>query len=275
MESIDKLEQRLVLRNYSQKTISTYLANIKKVARDINKSPSEITEEDLKTYILNNKSRTLSTSTQMMIINSFKALYREIYHKKFDHDILPRPRISQRQPDILSYEEIQIIIDNITNLKHRTIICLMYSCGLRISEALNLRVKDIDSKNNKINIRDAKNMVDRVVMLDPSLLHLLREYTYAYNIHDYIFTGQAGGKYSPVSVRAILKKAISKTDIDKHITTHSLRHSCLTQLIKNGVDLRTVQKIAGHKNINSTANYIKIIDSDILNTDSPIKMIKI
>jgi len=211
----------------------------------------------------------------MSIINSFKALYREMFNRRFDHDILPRPKMEQRQPDVLSTEEFQLLLNGIVNLKHKSIVALMYSSALRVSELINLKVKDIDSKNKKINIRSSKGKIDRVVMLDESILNLLRQYWGQYKTVEYLFEGEKGGKYSVTSVQNIVKSKAKSAGINKRISSHSLRHSCLTQLIKNGVDLRRVQKIAGHKNINTTAGYIKIIDSDILNTESPIKSISI
>jgi len=151
----------------------------------------------------------------------------------------------------------------------------MYSCALRVSEVINLKIVDIDSTNKKINIRSSKGKIDRVVMLDEKLLDMLRTYWMEYQTKEYVFEGSKGGKYSANSIQNIVKSKAKKAGINKKISSHSLRHSCLTQLIKNGVDLRRVQKIAGHKNINTTANYIKIVDSDIIDTVSPISAIMI
>lgn len=275
MKTLELFEEKLLLKNMSNRTIQSYIYNIKLVSKRIKKEIHDISEEDIKKYILKDKIRLLSSSSQMMIINSFKAYYREILNRKFDHDILPRPKMEQKQPDILSTNEIQMLIDSIDNLKHKSIIALMYSCALRVSELLNIKVIDIDSKNNKLNIRCSKGKIDRIVMLDKSILELLRKYWALYKTNEYLFEGAKGDKYSESSVNKIVKENIKTLGIKKRISTHSLRHSCLTQLIKNGVDLRTVQKIAGHKNINTTAGYIKIIDSDILETVSPITMIKL
>lgn len=140
---------------------------------------------------------------------------------------------------------------------------------------INLKIKDIDTENNKIIIKNSKGKVDRIVMLDKSILDFLRKYWTEYKTKEYLFEGSKGGKYSEKSIQTFVKKYAIKAGIIKKISSHSLRHSCLTQLIKDGVDLRTVQKIAGHKNINTTAGYIKIIDSDIIQTNSPISHIKL
>jgi integrase/recombinase XerD len=275
MNNMELFKEKLLLKNMSSKTIELYTRTIQLVSERIGIDIDSITENDLKNHILNDKKRVKSTSTQMGIINAFKIYFKEIKRVRFDTEILPRPKVYQRQPDILSTEEIQQIIDCTDNLKHKAIIILMYSCALRVSEAINLKVNDIDSKNKKINIRSSKGMIDRVVMLDEKLLETLRVYWKTYQTKEYVFEGATGGKYSTNSIQNIVKSKAKKAGINKKISSHSLRHSCLTQLIKNGVDLRRVQKIAGHKNINTTANYIKIVDSDIIDTTSPISAIKI
>lgn len=275
MENFDLFTENLLLRNLSKATIRSYCSQISLVSRTLKKDIDLIDENDLRTLIVKGKARNLSSSTQMSIINAFKAYFKEIHNRKFNHEILPRPKVEQKQPDILSTEEFQSILDSVTNLKHRTIICLMYSVGLRVSEVINIKIKDIDSKNNKINIRNAKGKIDRVVMLDQSVLELMRKYWDTYKTKEYLIEGAKGDVYSAKSIQQIVQTAVKKLGINKKISSHSLRHSCFTQLIKNGTDLRTVQKLAGHKNINTTANYIKLIDNDILSTVSPINSIKI
>jgi site-specific recombinase XerD len=275
MDNMILFKEKLLLRNMSSRTIELYSRTIQLVSERIGIDIDLITEDDLKNHILNDKKRAVSTSTQMGIINAFKVYFKEIKKIKFDTEILPRPKIYQRQQDILSIEEMQKIIDCTQNLKHRAIIILMYSCALRVSEVINLKINDIDSKNKKLNIRSSKGMIDRVVMLDNKLLETLRFYWKTYQTKEYVFEGSKGGKYSTNSIQNIIKTKAKLAGINKRISSHSMRHSCLTQLIKNGVDLRRVQKIAGHKNINTTANYIKIIDSDVLDTESPISAIRI
>ncbi len=275
MDNFDIFKERLLLRNLSDSTIESYVKTIELISKRTGIDIDSITEDVLREYMIDSKKkkRKISSSSQMAIINAFKAYYREVQGRKFNHDILPRPKVEQKQPDILSVEEIETVIKSIENIKHKSIVILMYSCGLRVSELISLKINDIDSKNHKINIRNSKGKIDRIVMLDSFVLQTLREYWRSYKTSKYLFEGQKGDKYSVTSVQNIVKKSVKKLGINKRISSHSLRHSCLTQLIKNGVDLRTVQKIAGHKNINTTAGYIKIIDDDILKTESPIKML--
>lgn len=273
MENLKNFNELMFLKNFSEKTIKNYMSIVVNVSNQLGKNSESVTETDLRSYLLGK--RNYSASTRTAVINAFKCYYRLCFDKDFDNKILPRPKSEQKQPDILSVDEMQSVIDSFSNLKHKTIVCLMYSCALRVGEVTNLKVKDIDSKLNKITIKNGKGKVDRIVMLDNSILELIRKYWIEYQTKEYLFEGSKGGRYSEKSIQTLVKVAVNKVGIKKRISSHSLRHSCLTQLIKDGVDLRTVQKIAGHKNINTTAGYIKLMDSDILGTISPISKIKI
>lgn len=273
MEKLQDFIELMYLKNFSEKTSKNYFSIVKNVSLFLNKCPTEITETDLRRYILNNKH--YSSSTRMSVINAFKCYYKLCLNKEFDNKILPRPKMEQKQPDILSVEEFQSMADYVENIKHKAIICLMYSCALRVGEVVNLKISSIDSKNNRIQIKNGKGKIDRVVMLDTSILSLLRIYWETYKTSVYLFEGQKGGKYSEKSIQTLVKRLANKIGLNKKISSHSLRHSCLTQMVKDGVDLRKVQKIAGHKNINTTAGYIKLVDSDILDTISPISKIKL
>ena len=273
MENLKNFNELMFLKNFSEKTVKNYMSIIVNVSKQLGKNSEDVKEIDLRGYLLGK--RNYSSSTRMAVINAFKCYYRLCFDKDFNNKILPRPKVEQKQPDILSTEEMQSIVNSFTNLKHKTIVCLMYSCALRVGEVINLKVKDVDSKLNKITIKNGKGKIDRIVMLDKSLLELIRKYWVTYQTKEYLFEGSKGGRYSEKSIQCLVKSASEKVGIKKKISSHSLRHSCLTQMIKNGVDLRTVQKIAGHKNINTTAGYIKLIDSDILGTVSPISNIKL
>lgn len=273
MEKLKDFMELMFLKNFSEKTSKNYLSIVRNVSAELKKEAIDISELDLRKYLLTKKN--YSSSTRMAVINAFKCYYRLCLNKEFDNKILPRPKMEQKQPDILSIEEFQAMADYVQNIKHKAIICLMYSCALRVGEVVNLKISDIDSKNNRIQIKNGKGKVDRVVMLDSSILNLLRIYWEAYKTSLYLFEGQKGGKYSEKSIQTLVKRLASEIGLNKKISSHSLRHSCLTQMVKDRVDLRKVQKIAGHKNINTTANYIKLVDSDILDTISPISKIKL
>lgn len=273
MDYIQEYKELMFLKNMSPRTISNYVGVLSHVSRFCKKSPEEILETDIRKYLLSK--REYSSSSRMNTINAFKSFYSVVLDKRFDHRVLPRPKVEQKQPDILSVEEVSSILKSIVNIKHRAIVALMYSCALRVGEVINLKISDIDTKNHKINIRNGKGKVDRVVMLDQSLLVLLRGYYTVYRTSVYVFEGAKGSRYSQRSIQAIIKSSVARCGILKNISTHSMRHSCLTQLVKDGVDLRSVQKLAGHKNINTTANYIKMVDSDVLGIISPLSKVSL
>lgn len=272
MENLQEFKELMFLKNFSEKTSKNYLSTISNVAKCLSKDANEITELDIRGYLLSRQH--YSSSTRMSVINAFKCYYKLCLDKEFNNKILPRPRVEQKQPDVLSVKEFQHMVDFTKNIKHKAVMCLMYSCALRVGEVVNLKVQDIDAANNKIQIKNGKGKIDRIVMLDANILKLLREYWQSYQTKTYLFEGNKGGKYSEKSIQTLVKSISNKIGLKKKISSHSLRHSCLTQMVKDGVDLRTVQKIAGHKNINTTAGYIKIADVDILGTVSPISKIK-
>jgi len=166
-------------------------------------------------------------------------------------------------------DEIRKIINSITNLKHRAIISTIYSCGLRISEAVNLKINDIDSSAMTVKIVNAKGRNDRIVMLSEKLLSLLREYFKEYKPKAYLFEGQKGEKYSSRSIQQIFNNAVKKVGIKKKVTVHSLRHSFASHLLDNGTDIRFIQELLGHKHLSTTQIYTLINPASVKKIKSP------
>ncbi len=273
MELLDKYEDLLTIRKVSSKTMITYL-RIAKSLIDYDKTFFEGEQSVIIKYLSNRVKQGISASyliQYIAVIDFIRGNILDIH----DRIKIEKPEKEVIVPDVLTTDEFQILYSSVHNIKHKAILALMYSSGMRVGEVVNLKMKDVDGSNSKIIIRQSKGKVDRVVILDDSILSLLREYFIAYQPNIYLFNGSTGGKYSTRSIQAIVKNSCRKAGITKNISTHSLRHSCFTQLIKNGVDLRTIQRLAGHKNINTTAGYIRISDEDVLSVKSPIKGIKI
>jgi integrase/recombinase XerD len=164
MEELKYFNELMFLKNFGKGTVKAYNSTITIVSVRIKKPANEIDEIDLRGYLIKNKK--LSSSSRMAVINAFKCYYRLCFDRDFNHKILPRPKVEQKQPDVLSLGEIQSILDAIINLKHKCIVSLMYSCALRVGEVTSLKLKDLDSKNNKITIKNVKGKVDIIVMLD-------------------------------------------------------------------------------------------------------------
>ncbi len=176
----------------------------------------------------------------------------------------------RKLPEVLSIEEILSLIQVTHNLKHRTIIAMLYSCGLRIGELLNLRLADIHLRRRQLQIRNAKGRKDRYVVLADSVLPLLNNYLMSYSPHEYLIEGKVGKPYSASSVRKFLKRSCRLANIHRPITPHTLRHSYATHLLEQGIGLRHIQELLGHSKPETTMIYTHLARKDLLNVASPL-----
>ena len=182
---------------------------------------------------------------------------------------IERPKKAKKLPEILSSHEVKTMLDSILNLKHKTLLWLVYSAGLRIGEALSIRITDIDSKRMVIHIKSAKGKKGRYTLLSKNFLDLLRLYYKAYKPKDLLFEGQDGTLYSRSSAQSILKTAAKKANIKKLITLHTLRHSFATHLLENGTDIRYIQTLLGHSSPKTTMIYTHVSETSIRNIKNP------
>jgi site-specific recombinase XerD len=242
---------KLLLKQYSTNTIDMYCHYFKKFL-DSFSDIDTLSESQVCNYVLNQKCK--SESQQNIIINTIKFYYEKVRYRKRKIYRLERPKTSQKLPVVCSHEEIVSVIESIKNTKHKAIISLAYSVGLRVSEVVNLKIEDIDSKRMIITIRQSKGKKDRQVPLSESLLQLLRQYYLEYKPREFLFNGQNSIQYSIGSCQAIYDR-YKKT---KKSTFHSLRHSCFTYLLEQGTDLRIIQELAGHSNISTTQIYTHV-----------------
>lgn len=259
-------------KRYSENTIKTYTEAVKVfLLHYAHKKVEEISNDDLirfnNEYILKNK---LSASYQNQIVNGVKLFFQTIEQSKLKVDLVHRPRREHKLPNVLSKEEVKEILNALVNIKHRTMLSLIYSCGLRRSELLNLKPADIDSKRNIIIIRQSKGKKDRIVPLSEKILLMLREYYVAYKPKEWLFEGQTiREKYSEKSLESVLKNALAKTKIKKPVSLHWLRHSYATHLMESGTDLRYIQNLLGHSSSRTTEIYTHVSTKSIQNIKSP------
>lgn len=244
-------EAKLKYFHYSQRTIEIYIHYISKFLEKTDKYAGHLVSADFQTY-LNNYQFT-SVSQQNQIINAIKFLYEKGLGKKYDKVSFERPRSEKHLPQIIDREYLINKISGIQNLKHKAILSLAYSVGLRVSEVVNLKISDIDSKRMVITINQAKGRKDRILPLSPNILSLLREYYKEYNPKEYLFNGQFDVKYSATSCNQLVKNYLGKS---YHF--HLLRHSCFTTLLECGTDLRIIQKMAGHSSSKTTEIYTHV-----------------
>ena len=275
ISEIEGFRNYLTIKRYSINTIRTYVNLIKQFFIFIkDKNVDEITNYDF--YRYNNEviiKHHLSWTFQNQTISALKLFYKKQVNKVIDIDKIERPKKPRRLPNILSKEEVKKIIESTHNIKHKTILATIYSAGLRISEVVYLKVKDIDSKRMLIIINQGKGNKDRIVGLSEKLIVLLREYYMIYKPKEYLFEGRDGTQYGVTSVRKVFNKAVEKSQIAKKVTVHTLRHSFATHLLESGTDIRYIQVILGHKSSKTTEIYTHVSRKNLMDIRSPFDTI--
>jgi len=268
----EKLMNYMVLKNYSERTIRIYKDHILVFLQTLNEDKAkDLTAENITEYVQSVMSKTnYSRSYQNQLINALKLYYRVMQNRKLDSIDLPRPIKDKKYPIVLSRDEIILLIETTFNLKHRTIISLIYGTGIRLAESVNIKINDVDYQRKLIHIRAGKGKKDRIVPLPIFLIDLLEKYLKQYRPIEYLFEGWNTQQYSPRSVQAVMKKALIGANIKKDASVHTLRHSFATHALEDGFNIRLVQEILGHKNIKTTEIYTHISNANILSVQSPI-----
>ena len=272
IENILKFKQHLLSKRYSLNTINTYCDALKSFFTYFNtKSIHQITNEDVvlynNDYILKNN---LSSSYQNQIVNAIKLFFKIIEEKSIEVEKIHRPKREKKLPNVLSKEEVKLILEAHSNVKHKMMLSLIYSCGLRCGELLTLQPTHIDSKRNLVLLKNSKGKKDRIVPLSPKILEMLRAYYKTFKPKMYLFEGQVAGKpYEARSLQLILKQALHKAAISKPVTLHWLRHSYATHLLESGTDLRYIQELLGHNSSKTTEIYTHVSTKNIQQIKSP------
>lgn len=270
-QAIESMKKYMQSCRNAPSTVSTYTDVMKIFLRFFHDRQIESLEaRDITTF--NNEyilKYNYSSSFQNQVVNAVKMFVHVIQESKFNIDQIERPRRDKKLPVVLSKEEVSKLIELTTNLKHKTILALIYSAGLRISEALSMKPKDIDSKRMLIHVKNAKGKKDRYTLLSEKILLLLREYYTIYKPKKYLFEGQNGGQYSSRSAQAVLKEAASRAGITKPISLHTLRHSFATHLLEGGTDLRFIQELLGHSSPKTTMIYTHVSNSNLKKIKNP------
>ena len=269
---ITTFKNYLTSKRYSLNTIKTYSEALRSFLMFFTpKSANELTNADVIKYnndfIGRNK---LSSSYQNQIVNAIKLYFNSVQDKSIAVEKIHRPRPEHKLPNVLSKGEIKLILDALTNIKHKTMLSLIYSCGLRRSELLHLKPTDIDSNRNLIAIKQSKGKKDRIVPLSLKILEMLRAYYNLYQPKVWLFEGQiVGTPYSEQSLQSVLKQALKKANVQKPVTLHWLRHSYATHLLEAGTDLRYIQELLGHNSSKTTEIYTHVSTKNIRHIKSP------
>lgn len=270
---LKKVDQKIQLKNYSQSTINTYKSQLVQFLDYFsNENVEDLTKDEIEAYLYYLKRRqNISLSKQNQVINAIKFYYEHVLGRDRTYYDITRPQKAQTLPEVLSEEEVQLIINAPKNLKHKAILYITYSGGLRISEVTGLRVQDIHSDEGYIFVKGGKGQKDRRTTLSEKALAIIREYYKKYKPKKWLFEGaRQGQQYSKTSIRNILKQAVEKASIEKSVTPHTLRHSFATHLVKRGINLRIIQTLLGHNDITTTSIYTHIASIDSSVVKSPL-----
>ena len=272
------MEQELILKRYSRHTVKTYLCFFKEYTIWLgkNRQPKDQDKAAIRDFLYRwIKFKKASSIAQNQMINAIKFYFEKVLKQERVVYDLPRPKKSFQLPKIFSEKEIKSLLQALENIKHQCILLTIYSTGIRLSELLNLRLQDIDSKRMSVFIKGGKGKKDRYTVLSPMLLKHLRHYYKIYLPEYWLFEGQSGGQYSPRSVQQILRKAIKKSGVNSFGTVHTLRHSFATHLLENGTDLRYIQHLLGHNSTKTTEIYTHITKHHMAKLKSPLDFIGI
>ncbi|WP_289043505.1 site-specific tyrosine recombinase/integron integrase [uncultured Olleya sp.] len=258
-------------KRYSKSTIDTYTLQIADFVEYYNTKLNLVTNKDVELFIEDIYiERNYSISTQRQFISALKLFI--LYYPKLNINNLElaRPKQSKKLPIVLSQADILNLISNTNNLKHKTIITLLYSRGLRISELINLQLKDISLDRKQIHVQSGKGRKDRIVSIADHFIPMVVEYYRSYKPKIYLFEGINKGKYSAQSVRQFITKSCKKAKLNKPVTPHTLRHSYATHLLENGVDIRYIQSLLGHAKPETTMIYTHVQRKDLMSISNPL-----
>ncbi len=271
INTIYRFSKLLGIKRYAKSTIAQYTSFLRLYASKYEVKDWEgLSDKEIlnKSYLFIQQ-KNLAYSSQKQFLSALQLFYREMFNRVLQLDALRPTRHPSKHPPVLSKNEVQSILNFTDNLKHKAMLATIYALGLRSSELINLKVKDVDSKRGLVYIVNAKGQKDRSVMLPGRLRVLWRTYYKQYKPKVYLFEGKNGGAYTYSSLRAVMKKACKRARITKAASLHTLRHSFATHLLERGTDIRVIQELLGHKSIKTTQMYLHISKRFIGSIKSP------
>ncbi len=265
-----KLQTELKLRGFSERTIKTYTYQNQQFLNYIKKDTNDITTDDVKEYLAHLMSTNIANSSVALAKASLKFYYDEVLEKNIV--TFKTPKIARKLPEVLTQQEVKNLLQATTHTKSRIIIKLLYSSGIRLSECLNLQVKDLELGNRIGWVRGGKGNKDRMFILSNDVANELLHYVQ--NKSGYVFTGKNNQPLSARNIQKIVKAASKRAGITKNITPHKLRHSFATHLLEAGTDIRIIQELLGHSNLQTTQIYTKVSQEQLKKITSPLDRIE-
>jgi site-specific recombinase XerD len=268
-----KFSNEIKRKGYRDQSIKNYVSCVEKFLNHFSSlpQPKAVNESDIKTYL----SQFTEHNTQRAHHSAIKCFYKYVVHQTEKFKWIEYAKRSRKLPIVFSVDEMQKLFNACYNLKHKAIIGLMYSTGLRVGEVINLKIENIDSSRMVINILNAKGGKDRQVMLNQNLLELLRKYFKQFRPKVYLFNGQNSLQYSERSISQFLKNYAQMAGLNKRIYPHLIRHCSFTHLVENGTDINIIQRLAGHKSVKTTNLYIQTSHNIISRIQSPLNQIQL
>lgn len=264
-----KTKEELRLRNYSLRTIESYLGRLKDYFLTKKSDFNRVDIDFIKKFLLEKQTKGFAPQTINLYLNAIKFFYRDVI-KSYQKIDLKFAKTSKKLPVVLSRQEIGKIINSLGNRKHKLLVSFSYGSGFRVSEAVNLKIKDVNLEELTIHIKGAKGNKDRITVFPEILKADLQELTALRDKNDFVFASERGGKLTERTAQKVFKNALNNANIRKDATFHSLRHSFATHLLENGVDVRYVQELLGHQNIRATQLYTKVTNPNLKRIKSPL-----
>lgn len=272
VQLLDAMDQELKLRGHGAKTRKAYLGHVNRFVCFWGKAPQGLSEMEVRGYLLHLLEKQEASHAYLnQCISALKFLYERVLKQPSPIVNLPRPKGERKLPEILSRQEVLRLLEAVENPKHRAIMLLTYSAGLRLGEVVRLRVEDIDSARRLIHIRQAKGRKDRYTVLSQAALEALRVYFKQYRPDRWLFPGAKPGRHlHERTVQKVFERAREAAGIRKDVSVHTLRHSFATHLLESGTDLRYIQELLGHKSSKTTEIYTHVSERDIGRIQSPL-----
>jgi integrase/recombinase XerD len=267
MSSLEKLEIELKLRAFSERTVQSYMFYNKKFLEFIKKEPEQVTEDDIKKYIADLLSKSISPKSVVLIKAALKFFYDEVLKKNVV--TLKSPKVSRKLPAVLTRDEVKRLIDVVKNKKHKLIIKLLYSSGLRLSELINLKVGDIELEEKIGWVRSGKGKKDRLFIISDKIVDDLKGQMKRKDGAQFLFEGWDGAM-SARGIQKIVSITAKKAEINKPVHVHTLRHSFATHLLESGEDIRKIQELLGHASLNTTQLYTHLTTEDLKKVKNPL-----
>ena len=277
--NMTELRQRMIrdmtIRGFSPRTHSSYLTAVRGLARHYRRSPDQLSLDEVQAYLAHMVTvRKLSWSTCNVAVSAFRFLYEVTLGRDATSFEIPRPKQSQTLPEILSQDEVVRLLESPPNPKHRLLLAAIYSAGLRVSEAVRLKVNDVDRSRMTLRIEQGKGRKDRVVPLSRRLLKQIETYWQAHPPRQWLFPNRQGTRGVDVTVaQKVFMMAKLRTGISKRGGIHSLRHAFATHLIESGADVPTVQRLLGHRSVSTTMRYFHLSQTRLATIRSPLDLL--